>query len=160
MTRDEVIERCCTFIRSIGIEIEERIIEGTTFVPGIAIDKGHLIVDVSKMKYPGDLLHEAGHIAVVTPDERPSMNGDATGGKKENQGQELGVLLWSFFAAQEAGVPLQTVFHPDGYKGDSEWLIENFTNKKYIGLPLLEWMKIVKRNAAREVEIISWLRER
>lgn len=158
MNREEVIHRCFSFIRSIGIEIEERTIDEKTFVPGITIDRGHLVVDVDKMQFPGDLLHEAGHIAVMLPEERLCMNGDATGGKKENEGRELGVLLWSFFAAKKAGVPLQVVFHPDGYKGDSEWLIENFSNKKYIALPLLEWMKIARKTQEGEVEIISWLR--
>lgn len=158
MKREEVIARCYAFIRSCGIEIEERVLEEQTFVPGITIEKGRLIVDAGKMKYPGDLLHEAGHIALLLPADRLSMGGDATGGKKELEGYELGVLVWSFFAAQEAGVPAEIVFHEDGYKGDSDWLLENFRNKKYIGLPLLEWMKIAAKRENGEVEIVSWLR--
>jgi hypothetical protein len=158
MEREEVIARCYSFIRSIGIEIEERVLDGKTFVPGITIDAGRVIVDRDKMKYPGDLLHEAGHIALLLPEARRHMNGDATGGNKENEGYELGVLVWSYFAAKKAGVPLKAVFHPDGYKGDSDWLVENFTNKKYIGLPLLEWMKIARRAPDGSVEVTSWLR--
>ncbi len=158
MKREEVIDRCYAFIRSIGIEIEERAIDGQTFVPGITISEGRLIVEPGKMKFPGDLLHEAGHIALMLPSERQNMNGDATGGGIEAEGYEMGVLVWSFFAAEYAGVPLEFVFHPDGYKGDSAWLIENFTNRKYIGLPLLEWMKIVRRTENGEPEVISWLR--
>ncbi len=159
MNREEVITRCFSFIRSIGIEIAERTIDEKTFVPGITIDQGRLVVDTEKMKYPGDLLHEAGHIAVATPDERQVMQGDATVGKKENEGQELGVLLWSFLAAEHAGIPLEVVFHPDGYRGDSEWLLENFQSGKFIGLPLLEWMKIVHRDESGNLKIIDWVRK-
>lgn len=158
MNREEIIERCYSFIRSIGIEIEERALNEKTFVPGITIAEGRLIVDPEKMKYPGDLLHEAGHIALLQPADRLVLDGDATIGKKENEGAEIGVLVWSYFAAKKAGVPLQAVFHPDGYKGDSDWLIENFTNKRYIGLPLLEWMKIARKTPDGSVEIVNWLR--
>jgi hypothetical protein len=158
MEYDEVITRCYEFVRSIGIEIEERPIEGKTFTPGITITRSKIIVDRNGMKYPGDLLHEAGHIALLTEGQRTQLNGDATMGLKETEGYELGVLIWSYFAALKAGIPPEAVFHPDGYKGESEWLLENYGNKKYIGLPLLEWMKIAKRDETGEVKIISWLR--
>jgi hypothetical protein len=32
------------------------------------------------------------------------------------------------------------VFHPHSYKGESAWLIEQFTSGNYIGLSLLQWM--------------------
>src|SRR5687768_4948599 len=126
MEHDYVVTRCFSFIRSIGIGIEESHIDGKTFVPGVTINQGKLIVDKTKMKYPGDLLHEAGHIALMPPGSRSLINGDATEGKKEMEGYELGVLAWSFFAAKHAGIPLEILFHPHGYKGDSDWLIENF----------------------------------
>ena len=30
-----------------------------------------LVVDLAKLKYPGDLLHEAAHLAVAPPEFRP-----------------------------------------------------------------------------------------
>jgi hypothetical protein len=158
MEPEEVIRRCYAFVQSIGLEVEERPISGKTFTPGITIEGKKLIVDRGQMKYPGDLLHEAGHIALLTEEQRKKLNGDATMGAQENEGYELGVLSWSYFAALHAGVPPDAVFHPHGYKGDSEWLLENFRNKKYIGLPLLEWMKIARKTESGDVEVISWLR--
>ena len=60
--------------------------------------------------------------------------------------------------ALEAGIPPEVVFHPDGYKGDSEWLLDNFRNKSYIGLPYLQWMKIFEKQADGTLKVLSWLR--
>jgi hypothetical protein len=159
MERDEVITRCYEFVRSIGIEIEERPLAEKTFTPGITIAGSKLIVDRKEMKYPGDLLHEAGHIALLSEAQRANLNGDATLGDKANEGHELGVLSWSYFAALEAGIPPEAVFHSDGYKGESDWLLDNFSNKKYIGFPLLQWMGIAKKSPDGTPEIINWLRK-
>ena len=43
-------------------------------------------------------------------------------------------------ASHFLNLDLEIVFHPNGYKNDSEWLIEQFSNKNYKGLALLEWM--------------------
>lgn len=159
MEREEVINCCYRFVRSIGIEIEEKTIAGKTFTPGITIIGSKLIVDREQMKYPGDLLHEAGHIALLTEAQRTKLDGDATADDKRTEGYELGVLSWSYFAALEAGVPPEAVFHSDGYKGESQWLLDNFRDKKYIGFPLLEWMGIAKKSPEGEPEIIAWLRK-
>lgn len=159
MERDEVIRRCYAFVKSIGLEVDERPISGKTFTPGITIEGKKLIVDREQLKYTGDLLHEAGHIALLDKEQRANVNGDATMGKKETEGYELGVLCWSYLAAISAGVPPESVFHPDGYKGESDWLLENFGNKKYIGLPLLQWMGIVERDSGTEPKVVCWLRE-
>lgn len=159
MNREEVITRCFAFIRGIGIEIEERTITEKTFVPGITIASGRLIVDQQAMLYPGDLLHEAGHIALIPAEHRSGLNGNVADCEGGSEGDEIGVLLWSYFAGIQAKVPLTEIFHPHGYKGDSEWLIENFTQKKYIGLPLLEWMGVAVKQTDGSVEMKSWLRK-
>lgn len=159
MTHQEITDVCIDFMRRIGIVVEESEVRGATFVPGIQIRNGKLIVDRNILAYPGDLLHEAGHIAVTSGAERSELMGDATGGMEQKKGDEMAVLIWSFLAAQEIGIPAEVVFHPNGYKGESEWLLENFQNKEYIGFPLLEWMGIARRNSNGEPEVISWLRK-
>ncbi|CAN5838262.1 hypothetical protein BH11BAC7_BH11BAC7_27720 [soil metagenome] len=154
MDRDEIISRIFSFLDKIGIQYEESKIEGSSFMPGMIIRNGKLIVDIETLKYPGDLLHEAGHIAVSHPEKRNKMNGEIA---KENAGEEIAALLWSYMAARETGIPAEVVFHPDGYKGDSEWLLENFKNKMFIGYPLLNWMKIFEKKDG-ELKVISWLR--
>lgn len=130
------------FIQEIGIEtIVAELKDEETFVPGIRIDKGKITYDPDKLLYPGDLLHEAGHIAVMPPEERYLHSGDV---KAESEGDimgdEIAAILWSYAASNALDLPLDIVFHPQGYRGASPWFIENFQNKCYMGLPLLVWM--------------------
>ncbi|MDQ3112467.1 MAG: hypothetical protein M3R17_21500 [Bacteroidota bacterium] len=155
MQREEIIKRIFTFLDKIGIEKKEAKISGPVFMPGITIENGKLVVDIEELKYPGDMLHEAGHIAVTAKEERCIMSGAIS---KDKSGEEIATLLWSYMAALEAGIPPEIVFHPDGYKGDSDWLLSNFNNKTYIGLPLLEWMKIFEKKKDGTIKVLNWLR--
>ena len=65
-----VAEQIISFLIEIGLEVRKGEIQQTTFLPGIAMDCGALIVDESKLLYPGDLLHEAGHLAVIPAERR------------------------------------------------------------------------------------------
>lgn len=140
--RQAIIDKIIGFIQGIGIEVETASLTDTeTFVPGIRIEKGRLLYDPANMKYPGDLLHEAGHIAVMPSAERHLYSGDVKEDVKEDiMGDEIAAILWSFAASNAIGLPLEVVFHPDGYRGASDWHIQNFKNKTYLGLPLLVWM--------------------
>lgn len=149
-----------SFLEEIGIRTRKEKIEIKTFVPGLTIQNGVLLIDEEKMLYPGDILHEAGHIAVTPAANRSSLT-DVTG-----DGEEIAAILWSFAASKKMGVPLEITFHPDGYKGDSDWLIDLFTNKNYLGLPLLEWMgftaaekKAAELGVAPFPHMLRWLRE-
>lgn len=55
------------FLEEIGIPVRRVAIEENTFLPGVMISQGTLLVDEEKLLYPGDLLHEGGHIAVMSP---------------------------------------------------------------------------------------------
>ncbi len=140
-TQKDPTDTIISFITSIGIEIEAVEINEETFLPGIRIDRGKITYDPDKMLYPGDLLHEAGHIAVMTEEQRNMVSGDIKAGEeKDIMGDEIVAILWSCAACTHIGLPLEVVFHPNGYRGASNWHIENFQNKNYIGLPLLIWM--------------------
>jgi len=74
-------------------------------------------------------------------------------------------IAWSFAAARHLGIDIEMLFHPDGYKGGSSALIENFTTGRYIGVPLLHCygMAVEPRQAAAlGVEpfphMLRWLR--
>ncbi len=64
------------FIARIWLPIAEASLPTTTFLPGIMIRDGGLVVDPSQLKWPGDLLHEAGHLAVLPPALRALANDD------------------------------------------------------------------------------------
>lgn len=136
----EIINRITDFLRSISIEVKFRDIDEATFLPGILIENGVIIVDEQRLKFPGDLLHEAGHIALEPGTHRSNLYGNVEANKSNLEALETGVILWSWAALQHLQLPPEVVFHPEGYKGNSEWLIEQFQHKNFIGLPLLEWM--------------------
>lgn len=128
------------FLQEIGIPTKFDKIEGQTFLPGLKIEQGTLVIDLEKLKYPGDILHEAGHIAVTSEELRPHLNGDIAKDDPNVQGQEIATILWSYAASVHLNLSPETVFHEFGYRGSSSWFIENFWHQKnYIGLPLLEW---------------------
>jgi hypothetical protein len=152
-----------SFIRGIGIPVDFAVIEHTTFLPGVTIQNGGLIVDAEKLKHPGDLLHEAGHIAVTPKDKRPVLN-DNVDTFAQQGGEEMAAIAWSYAACKHLGMDSRVVFHEEGYKGDSESLIENFDNGRYIGVPLLQLYGITfeKKQAAEQLvqpypHIINWL---
>jgi hypothetical protein len=165
-TRDEQIRKICGFLQEIGIEVKFESVPGTTFLAGITIRNGQLVVDDEKLLYPGDILHEAGHIAVVEEQYRAGLNDNVTMSPEHLDGNELVAILWSYAALKAIGLPEEVVFHPDGYKGDSEWYIEQFHEGRYVGLPLLQWMgmtadkkKAAELGIAPFPETICWLRK-
>ena len=71
-------------------------------------------------------------------------------------GEEIAAILWSYAAACFLNLDPKIVFHPNGYKNNSEWLIEAFKNKNYIGLPLLEWMSLCNKKEFPKMK--KWIR--
>ena len=150
-------DRMLEFMTSNGHPLRETPFEQPGFLPGLLIDKGELLLDRARLLYPGDLLHEAGHIAVTVAAERPLLGANVTENHPEKEGEELAVLLWTYAACRHLDIPPVVVFHPDGYKGSSEWLIESFTNGQYLGLPLLVWMGLTTTQGFPTMT--RWLRE-
>jgi hypothetical protein len=62
---DGVTARIVDFLTSIGLDVRTETIQDRTFVPGIVIHHGVLVIDPPQLTYPGDLLHEAGHLAFM-----------------------------------------------------------------------------------------------
>ena len=88
------------FIRQIGIEVEVAVIEEETFLPGILIKEGKLLVDRDKLLYPGDLLHEAGHLAVMPGRDRQVSAGNIGEEQEYNKAasEEMMAIAWSYAA--------------------------------------------------------------
>ncbi len=138
-------EKIVTFINSIGISCREAQLDEGTFLPGIDIQNGVLLYDKALLEYPSDLLHDAGHIAVLSHDDRQKatspndLNGDL-----EAPAAEMAAIAWSWAAAQYLNIPQGILFHSGGYKDSSEWLAENFSQGNYLGLPILQWQGMSK----------------
>jgi len=149
------------FLRGIGLTIRAGDLPDPTFLPGMQIDHGTLVVDEARLRYPGDLLHEAGHLAVATPDRRADMPADAGADAAE----EMMAIAWSYAALVHLQLDPTVVFHPDGYKGDSASLIDNFTHGRYFGVPMLQWVGMTlepprarERGVPPYPHMLSWLR--
>jgi hypothetical protein len=109
-----------------------------SFLPGLTIERGGLLVDAARLEYPGDLLHEAGHVAVAPPEARPAMSGsldDVPG--LDTSTLEWAAIPWSYAAAVEIGIEPALVFHDGGYHGHSAGLLRNFRVGVPIGVHLL-----------------------
>lgn len=146
MKNEIEIKKVIQFLDEVGIAVIEKELPDTTFLPGLEIENDRILVDYGKLKYPGDILHEAGHIAVTSLSERKFIGTDKMSADWPTQGDEIVSILWSFAALSYLNLDSDFVFHPDGYKGSSNWFIENFTSGNYMGLPLLQWFKMAYTN--------------
>jgi len=160
-------QRIIRFIESIGIPVTIGAINTPTFLPGIFITNGGMTVDPDKLLYPGDLLHEAGHIAVAEPDDRLALQGDigANTVKHKADGEEMMAIAWSYAACVHLHLDLEVLFHPAGYKGSAEWHIEQYKAGNMLYLPLMQWAgfcydarQAAENNARPFPHMIKWLR--
>jgi hypothetical protein len=146
------VETIAGFFAEIGLPFQFVEVPCPTFLPGVAIRRGVLTIDREKLLYPGDLLHEAGHLAVLPPAERAEADGDVG----PDGGMEMAAIAWSYAAALHLGVPVEVLFHDEGYRGGASALRQNFAERRFIGVPLLEWMDLT--TGARFPAMDRWLR--
>lgn len=147
------------FLHEIGLEIREGEVPENTFLSAILIENGVIVYNLEQLLYPGDLLHEAGHVAVSLPDERAQLHNNVLELDQNKQGEEMAVLLWSWLAARHIGIPDDVLFHDTGYKGEAAWLREQFQSGHYLGAPLLQWMGIIEPvEPGKMPRVKSWLR--
>jgi hypothetical protein len=119
------------------------------------------LVDQARLKYPGDLLHEAGHLAVKPEEERRQSGSDAG----NDPAEEMMAIAWSFAALVHLQLSPEIVFHADGYRGGSQALIDNFTQGHTFGVPMLQWLGMTadqqqakRLGIAPYPQMIRWLR--
>ncbi len=122
------------FLDQIGLTVGIGANLGETFLSGLAIRGGEIAIDPAVRVWPGDLLHEAGHIAVTEAAARAELDQPPADG-----GTEMAAIAWSVAAAHACGVGLDVLFHQEGYKGDAAWLRGAFEAGKPFGVPLLTW---------------------
>lgn len=124
---------CLAFLDRIGIAVHLAPVGDDAFLPGLAIRQGMLIVDLRTLRWPGDVLHEAGHIAVTDPEMRPGLDAVAS-----DPAEEMAAIAWSYAAACVIGLDPRALFHDD-YAGGGEAILSSFRDGQGIGVPLLGW---------------------
>ncbi len=154
------------FLRKIGIDVEACELPAGTFLPGVALERGRLLVDEARLAYPGDLLHEGGHAAVAPAAARPELSGSAEVPGIDMDQLEVAVVPWSYAAALAIGIPPAEVFHAGGYRGRSEGILATFAAGVYPGVHLLEAAGMTATGPRAEAlgvppypHMIRWLRD-
>jgi hypothetical protein len=132
----DLTEIIIAFLREIGLPVQAGVIAGDSVLPGIQVRSGVLIYDPATLKYPGDLLHEAGHLAVKSAADRQRASDDLGADPAE----EMMAIAWSYAAALHLKFPPEVVFHPAGYQGGSRSLLDNFAAGRYLAVPMLQWL--------------------
>jgi hypothetical protein len=156
---DPLTDRIAAFILEIGIGIERTALDAPTACPGVDARYGVLLVDETSLAYPGDLLHDAGHIAVCDPALRSTLQtiGD-------DPAEEMAAMAWSYAAGRQLGLDPAVVFHAS-FRGGGEAMIEAFEHRGGVGVPLLEWFGMTlgakaaaAQGAAPYPHMLRWLR--
>jgi hypothetical protein len=154
--------RIAGFLVHIGLKTEPATLSEPTFLDGLTISHGTLLVDEARLTHPGDLLHEAGHLAIASAKDRGQIHHNAGG----DPGEEMMAIAWSYAAALYIEIDPAVVFHAEGYSGGGRAIVENFSQGRYFGVPLLEWHGLTadKKNATLlnvppYPHMLKWLRD-
>lgn len=158
--------KICGFLSGIGIEVVPARLGDECFLPGIVVENGRLLVDEEKLEYPGDLLHEAGHLALAPSEVRPDLSGEVVIPGADMDALEIQVTAWAYAAVVFLGLEPQVLFHQGGYKGRSESLIFTFSFGVYPGASGLESLGMTScgENARRRgiepyPNMLKWVRD-
>jgi len=160
-----LFEKVIDFLHQIGIETSEVSLKNEVcFLPGFMIKNGKILIDKNEVKYPGDLLHEAAHIAVVPLAERPYLEGENIGNRKDSDAEEMMSIAWSFAACIHLNISPHFVFHEHGYKGGGASIVENFESGNWFGVPVLQWLGMTtmskdSKDQKGYPEMIKWVRD-
>jgi hypothetical protein len=163
---DDIIDKITHFLEYAGIKFEFRSIESGNFLPGLKLENGALIIDKEKLLYPGDILHEAGHLAGMPPHVRESISNPLPD-TDLFRGNEMFAMGWSYAACKYIGIDPAIVFHEDGYRGASDIILSDYESGIHLGLNLMQWLGMsydkkmaAERNVLPYPNMIRWLRPR
>jgi hypothetical protein len=133
--KNPITAQIAGFLNSIGIPMQAGAVPPDAFLPGIAVTPQGLLVDETALLYPGDLLHEAGHLAVAAPATRFALDNAVS----NDPAEEMMAIAWSYAAVVHLGIDPTIVFHTQGYKGGAASILENFQAGRYFGVPMLQY---------------------
>lgn len=127
------LDRILAFLDGIGLPVAEGPVPGPSFLPGVRIAGGVVVYDRAALRWPGDLLHEAGHIAVTPPALRPALSDGLDGMPSVEHAGEAEATAWAFAAVVHLRLHPSVLFHDGGYGGHAEGLIASFAHGVYPG---------------------------
>jgi hypothetical protein len=128
-----VIDTICRFLASIGLPPIIGPLPPDTLLPGVTIIGGRLAVDPEQVRWPGDLLHEAGHIAVTPAALRARLDGSDLADDVAEHAGEAEATAWAYAATRAIGLDPAVLFHPGGYHGKGQRLAFTYAAGCYPG---------------------------
>jgi hypothetical protein len=131
----DLTDRIVAFLRGIGLTVSTGEVAGPTILPGILVEHGGILLDRDKLRFPCDLLHEAGHLAVVPAERRAATHRDVG----SDPAEEMMAIAWSYAAARHLGIDPALLFHDD-YAGGGPAILTAFTDCGGFGVPMLQWV--------------------
>ncbi len=84
-----------------------------------------------RLAWPGDLLHEAGHVAVGDPLSPDAAGRPTIPARRWRPSPGPAPRRWNWASRRTSS------FHAGGYRGGAKALIENFAEGGYVGVPML-----------------------
>jgi hypothetical protein len=151
---EELITQLESWVRGAGVPVRRAALEEGTFLSGLAIEAGTLLIDPARLQWPGDILHEAAHIALTPPSRRAALAGKLT----ITPAEEMAALAWSYAAAVSAEIDPGIVFHEGGYKKGGAQLMAQYASglpPGGPGVPMLQWWGLTTGFPRMN----TWLRE-
>lgn len=161
--RDKItapLQKVLAFFDNIGIRYQLQPLAEPSFLAGVLIKEGGLCIDPEQLTQPGDLLHEAGHIAVMPTAQRHLLNDNVNESANQGPAEEMAAIAWSWAALVHLNLPPEFLFHSEGYKGGSEAYIAAFSGGGGFGHPLLSWYGMCEQPSAADgyPQMKLWLR--
>lgn len=105
------------FLRGIGLEVVETTLPDDTFLPGLELRDGGIRVDPARLPWAGDLLHEAGHLAVLPEAQRRFVGVFDEDSLQAEHAGEQEAMAWAWAAACHLRLPPEVLIHDGGYHG-------------------------------------------
>jgi hypothetical protein len=129
----DLTQTIVAFLTEIGISVREDVVATDSFLPGLCIRQGSLVYDRETLRWPGDLLHEAGHIATIPASMRAMLSDSLDESPDVSHAGEVEATAWAYAATVHMGLAASVLFHPEGYDGRSEQLIITYTHGVHPG---------------------------
>ncbi len=130
----ELLNSIVTFLNRIGISTTAGQVSSESFLPGIRVTQGTLVFDPDTLRWPGDLLHEAGHIATTPSSLRVLLNDALDDQFTVPHAGEAEATAWAYAASVYLQLDPSVLFHSEGYRGHSSGLIRSYTLGVYPGV--------------------------
>ena len=102
------------------------------FCPGFE-SRGTLVYERAALRWPGDVLHEAGHIAVTPAALREALDDALDSPPAVAHAGEVEATAWAYAATVHLELDPSVLFHEGGYRGHAAGLIMSYSLGVYPG---------------------------